>query len=99
MNFRRFSGGFGSRDYRTSQTGSRPGGAMGQRNAGGSSFPNYNAPPPSHGKADFLAFLLGFFFLFFSHPSPLLMRTPLPSSVSVLIGFLRYSVHIQDIWA
>jgi len=44
----RFSGGFGSRDYRTSQTGSRPGGAMGQRNAGGSSFPNYNAPPPSH---------------------------------------------------
>lgn len=47
---RRFSGGFGSRDYRTSQPASRP--SMGSsRNAGGSSFPNYNAPPPSHGRS------------------------------------------------
>lgn len=46
----RFSGGFGSRDYRTSQPASRP--SMGSsRNAGGSSFPNYNAPPPSHGRS------------------------------------------------
>jgi ATP-dependent RNA helicase DDX3X len=46
----RFSGGFGSRDYRTTQTGGRPGGSMGgPRTSGGGSFPNYNAPPPSHG--------------------------------------------------
>ena len=51
---RRFSAGFGSRDYRTSQTGSRPGGAMGPRSTGGS-FPNYNAPPPSHGKFPFFS--------------------------------------------
>jgi ATP-dependent RNA helicase DDX3X len=46
----RFSGGFGSRDYRTSQPsgGSRPG-AMGPRSSGGGSFPNYSNPPPSHG--------------------------------------------------
>lgn len=47
---RRFSGGFGSRDYRTSQPGgARPGGSMGPRTSGGGSFPNYNAPPPAHG--------------------------------------------------
>jgi len=45
----RFSGGFGSRDYRTSQPAGRPA-SMGSRGgSGGSSFPNYNAPPPAHG--------------------------------------------------
>jgi hypothetical protein len=51
---RRFSGGFGSRDYRTSQSGSggstRPGGSVGgPRTSGGGSYPNYSAPPPTHG--------------------------------------------------
>lgn len=51
---RRFSGGFGSRDYRTSQpsTGgsTRPGGSVGgPRTSGGGSYPNYSAPPPNHG--------------------------------------------------
>ena len=49
----RFSGGFGSRDYRTSQPAGRPA-SMGSRGgSGGSSFPNYNAPPPAHGMTQF----------------------------------------------
>ncbi|XP_046459321.1 ATP-dependent RNA helicase DDX3X-like isoform X2 [Daphnia pulex] len=49
----RFSGGFGSRDYRTSTSGSggstRPGGSVGgPRTSGGGSYPNYSAPPPTH---------------------------------------------------
>lgn len=51
---RRFSAGFGSRDYRTSTSGSggstRPGGSVGgPRTSGGGSYPNYSAPPPTHG--------------------------------------------------
>jgi hypothetical protein len=69
--FRRFSGGFGSRDYRTTQTGGRPGGSMGgPRTSGGGSFPNYNAPPPSHGRTqDWLLtsyFISACFSLFFA---------------------------------
>lgn len=48
----RFSGGFGSRDYRTSQPPGRSGGgsmSSSSRSSGGGSFPNYSAPPPSHG--------------------------------------------------
>ena len=54
LSFRRFSGGFGSRDYRTSQPPGRSGaGSMSSssRSSGGGSFPNYSAPPPSHGKS------------------------------------------------
>lgn len=47
---RRFSGGFGSRDYRTSTTGSRPVGSTGPRSGGGN-YPNYSAPPPTHGES------------------------------------------------
>ncbi|KAI9558726.1 hypothetical protein GHT06_015515 [Daphnia sinensis] len=48
----RFSGGFGSRDYRTQSTtggSTRPGGSVGgPRTSGGGSYPNYSAPPPNH---------------------------------------------------
>lgn len=57
--FRRFSGGFGSRDYRTSQSGgsTRPGGSVGPRSGGGS-YPNYSAPPPTHGKDDMISLII-----------------------------------------